>query len=104
MRRQNTKLLYKDEPKLFYVALFSCLSVVLGYMYFVSQSVMHVVLRKEADTQLVELAASVSQLEAAYIEEQHSVSSDIASMRGFVLAEDKIFIDKSDDTLVLLQN
>ena len=65
---------------------------------------MHVVMRKETDTQISELATAVSELEAQYIDMQHSVSSDIATMRGFVVADKKIFIDRSEGTLVLLQN
>ncbi len=102
-RHHNSQILYKDESRLFYTALALCCVVVFGYVYFVSQSVMHVVMRKEVDTQLVELAATVSELEAEYIEEQHAVSNDIATMRGFVIAKNKIFIDKGSDTLVLLQ-
>ncbi len=73
-------------------------------MYFVSASVMNVVMRKETDAQISELATGVGQLEARYIDMQHSVSNDVATLKGFVVADQKIFIDRSGDTLVLLQN
>jgi hypothetical protein len=104
MKRHKPTILYKEESRLFYVALFSCVAVFVTYMYFVSASVMNVVMRKETDAQIRGLATHVGQLEAEYIDMQHSVSSDIASLRGFVVADDKIFIDRSGDTLVLLQN
>jgi hypothetical protein len=63
-----------------------------------------VVMRKEVDSQITELATSIGQLEAEYIEMQHSLSNDIATHRGFVAVDTKIFIDKSEDTLVLNQN
>ncbi len=104
MKRQPKTTAYKDESRLFYIA--SSLFVVSAclYMYFVSASVMHVVMRKEIDSQIVEMSTSISQLDAQYIEMQHSVSSDIASLKGFAIADKKVFIDKSDDTLVVLRN
>jgi hypothetical protein len=73
-------------------------------VYSISSAVAHVVIRKEVDSSISELSTSVSQLEAEYIELQHSVSSDIATMKGFVFADKKIFIDTTADTLVLSQN
>jgi hypothetical protein len=78
--------------------------VVAAYMYFLSLSVVHVVMRQEVDSDIRELNTMVSELEASYIEKQHAVSSDIATMKGFVMAERKVFIDKGGDTLVLSRN
>lgn len=94
---------YKEESRLFYVALFTCLAVFVAYMYFVSASVMHVVMRKEVDSQIAEVGSMVSQLEAEYIEEQHLVSNEIAVQSGYVVADTKIFIDRTP-TLVLSRN
>ncbi len=101
---KRTRTAYTDESRLFYVALFSCVCVVVAYMYFVSSSIVHVVMRKEVDAQIAQLNSSVSQLEADYIERQHAVSSDFASQQGFVAVEKKIFIDRTTDTLVLSHN
>lgn len=104
MKRQPKTTAYKEESRLFYIAC-SLFVVVSGlYMYFVSASVMHVVMRKEIDSQIVEMATSISQLDAKYIEMQHSVSSDIASLKGFAIADKKVFIDKTNDTLVVLRD
>jgi hypothetical protein len=86
------------------MALMSCVVILVAYMYFVSESIAHVVMRKEVDSQLSLLNSSVSQLESTYIERQHAVSSDFASLQGFVTAEKKIFIDRTEDTLVLSRN
>ena len=104
MKRHNAITAYKEESRLFYIV--SSLFVVVSclYMYFVSASVMHVVMRKEIDSQIVEMATSISQLDAQYIEMQHSVSSDIASLKGFAIADKKVFIDKTNDTLVVLRD
>ncbi len=105
MRKHSyNAIVYKEESRLFYGAVLSCICVFSTYMYFVSSSIVHVVMRKEVDAQISSFGTSVGQLEAQYIEMQHSVSSDIATQQGFIIAEDKIFIDKGEDTLVLLQN
>lgn len=95
---------YGEESRLFYIALSLCLVVVSAYVYFLSLSVVHVVMRKEIDADIRELNTMVSELEASYIEKQHAVSSDIATMKGFVMADKKVFIDKGEDTLVLSRN
>ena len=69
-------------------------------MYFVSASITHVVMRKEIDREMNDMSTVISELESEYIEMQHSVSSDIASMRGFAVADTKVFIDLNADTLV----
>ena len=105
MRKNNNHTTaYKDESRLFYIALSVFFIVFCAYMYFVSASIAHVVMRKEIDSQIASVGTSVSQLEAQYIEMQHSVSSDIASLQGFVKVDKEVFIDRTEDTLVLLQN
>lgn len=100
MKQHVKTTTYKDESRLFFVAL-SCLMLsVCTYMYFVSASISHVVMRKEIDREMNEKATMVSDLESRYIEMQHSVSSDIATLRGFAIADKKVFIDTSADTLV----
>lgn len=103
-RKHTATGAYGEESRLFYVALSSCLIAVSTYMYFVSVSVVNVVMRKEVDVEMRELTTTMGELEAAYIEKQHAVSSDIATARGFVMADSKIFIDKAADTLVLSRN
>lgn len=70
-------------------------------MYFLSASVVHVVMRKETNQEIASVSSHVSQLESRYIEAQHRVSDDIASMHGYVVAEEKIFIDRTEKSLVL---
>ncbi len=104
MKKYKHRAVYKDESRLFYVALFSCVAVFSLYMYFVSASILDVVMRKQVDRELLSMGTVVGQLESEYIEMQHMVSSNIASQRGFVTADKKIFIDKAEDTLVFSRN
>lgn len=83
--------------------LLSCTSILLCtlYMYFVSASIVHVVLRTEIGSDITLLASEISELEGEYIEVQHKVSSDIASLHGYQKSGSKIFIDRSEGSLVL---
>jgi DNA-binding NtrC family response regulator len=77
------------------------LALVALYMYFVSASVVHVVIRKETNQAAVALNSEISQLENQFIDAQHRVSGEIASLQGYTDVTDKIFIDRTPSTLVL---
>lgn len=104
MRKYKTTTAYLDETRLFYIALSSLVIVVFLYMYFVSSSILNVVMLKEVDEHFAEVQTVIGDLESTYIEVQHTMSSDIATHRGFVEAKEKIFIDRGEDTLVMVQN
>jgi hypothetical protein len=61
-------------------------------------------MRKEIDKELATTGSYVSELESQYIEAQHSMSEEIATMQGYVEAHDKIFIDRSDTSVALSRN
>lgn len=73
-------------------------------MYFVSVSVLHVVMQQEIQRKVSALNAEISQLEAEYIRAQHNLSSDIASLDGYVETTNKVFINRSEAKLVLSSN
>lgn len=100
--RQHTTKVYRDESRLFYIVLFSFLTVLALYIYFVSSSVVSVVMRKEIDGKIQDMNTHISKLESEYIEKQHEVSDSIATQQGFVSVTSKTFIDvDSSDTLVM---
>ncbi|HEU4677784.1 MAG TPA: hypothetical protein VFS75_03660 [Candidatus Paceibacterota bacterium] len=103
-RRRHTVAAYNGESRLFYAAALSCIIVFAGYVYFLSLSVVHVVMRKEVDGQIAAVNTQVSELETAYIARQQSVSRDVALAKGFVIADKKIFIDKGADTVAFSRN
>jgi hypothetical protein len=73
----------------------------LSYMYFLSLSVVHVVMRKEAAEQIGQLRSDIAQLESTYIEAKHHISAKVATLDGFTQNQDKIFISKTEPSLVL---
>lgn len=70
-------------------------------MYFVSVSVVHVVLQEEADHQATALRSDIAALEREYIDAQHVISSRIATEQGLVAASDKVFLSRERGSLVL---
>lgn len=85
------------------------LSILLGglflaYMYFVSASIVHVVIQKEMKRDFTHLHSEIAQLETTYIAAQHAISADIASLQGFVATTEKVFIDRNPGSLVLREN
>ena len=83
-----------------------CLGLVVifaAYIYFVSASIVHVVISKEIDQKMAAVNAQISEYEATYIKLQYAISSETAEEKGFVLATDKIYTKRTPATLVLSQ-
>lgn len=74
---------------------------VVAYMYFLSLSVVHVVMRKEASQEIGKLRSEIASLEASYIEAKHQISAKVADIDGFSENQEKVFISKSEQSLVL---
>lgn len=70
-------------------------------MYFLSLSVVHVVMRKEATAQIGQLRSEIAKLETSYIEAKHQISAKVANLDGFNETNEKIFISKTEQNLVL---
>ncbi len=74
---------------------------IFAYMYFLSLSVVHVVMRKEATAQIGELRSEIARLETSYIEAKHQISAKVANLDGFNQTDEKVFISKAEQNLVL---
>ncbi len=100
MTKALPKQLLTDKT-IFLGLAFLCLSLIALYMYFVSASVLHVVMRTEVSQENTKIASDISALESKYIAAQHKVSSDIASLQGYKKTAEKVFIDREKSSLVL---
>ena len=78
-----------------------CLALFALYVYFLSASVMHVVMRSQAVSDSSDLRSEISALEGKYIAAQYEVSNTIASLDGYHSIEKKIFIDRSTQNLAM---
>jgi uncharacterized small protein (DUF1192 family) len=100
--RQNKKIIKQSVYTV--LAGTTCLFLGVFYMYLLSSTIVHVVMQKEISQEIQNLNSEIANLEATYIEKQHSMSNEIASLQGFVAVEDKVFIDKTQTSLVLKTN
>ena len=75
------------------------------YIYFVSASITHVIVRKEVDREIATLSSHTSDLEAEFIAIKQNVSEDMIAMHGFTHATPrKIYIEKTPTSLVLVSD
>jgi hypothetical protein len=85
----------------------SCVTVLVGgviaYMYFLSLSVVHVVMRKEVMQQINQLRSEIAFLETEYIEANHTISTRVATLDGFSAVQDKIFINSTASNNLVLR-
>ncbi len=83
------------------VALLCTFSGLAGlYFYFLSVSVIHVVINEELSEEVNKVQGEIAELEAVYMEKQHSLSIDLAKSHGYVATNKKIFIDRSNTSVV----
>jgi hypothetical protein len=75
--------------------------LVFMYMYFLSMSVVHVVLRKEVNRNINTVESEIASLEAKYILAQHQVSDKIAALENFTENDAKIFVSRDSSKVVL---
>jgi len=102
MRKKPTTTLHTKERKWFFIVLSAIVCMFILYAYFLSLSVVHVVMRKEVTQEITEVKSYVSELETEYISAQHAVSRSIASRNGYAEVEEPIFIDRAPSSLVLV--
>lgn len=101
MNQRSYKAVCVNERKWVLSLFVVLLSVAFLYMYFVTTSVVQVVMRQEIERDITDVSARISELESEYIKAQHEISADIASHEGYLEIEEKIFISRTPSTLVL---
>ena len=78
------------------------LGLIFLYMYFLTMSVVHVVLRKEVVLSIRDVESQIASLESSYINAQHTVSDKMATLESFTQNDNKIFVTRgAKPTLVL---
>jgi len=100
----NTKVINQYNHIITMLCVLLLVVGIFSYMYFLSLSVVHVVMKKEASQDINQLRSEIALLETSYIEARHQISNRIASVDGLSETQNKIFISQSDQNLVLLSN
>lgn len=75
------------------------------YIYFISASVVHVIVHKEIDQEIASLNSYISELETEYIAVRDSITLEEAHHRGFVAYDSRVvYIGARDTNLVRATN
>lgn len=90
--------LYTDK-RAFVVLSTITLALFTLYVYFISASIVHVVLRTEVSQDITHLSSEISSLESKYIAAQYKVSNDVATLQGYQKAPNKVFITRAAENL-----
>ena len=77
---------------------------IVAYLYFLNMSVVHVVMRKEANQDISQLKTEIAVLETSFIEAQHIIAGRIATLEGYDTDTAKVFVTRGDTSLVLRDN
>lgn len=81
------------------ILLLIVLGLLISYFYFLSSSVVNVVISREYVQAQSEEISSITELEAKYIQMQHTVRREVALQNGFVAVADKAFVARFEPTL-----
>jgi len=84
----------------------SILLVVAGfvYLFFLNQSVVHVVMRTEVERSIADLQTEVAALEAELIAAQFHITERLAMLDEYQIDSAKVFITRSDTNQVYVFN
>lgn len=75
------------------------------YVYFVSASVVHVIVHKEVDREIATLNSHISELETQYLAAKDAITREDAYARGFVEQPAKVvYVTKRPTGLVRVSN
>ena len=64
----------------------------MGYLYFLNLSVVHVVIRKEVMQDLQDTKNQIALLETEYISAQHTIAANMAAVSEFQEDQTKVFV------------
>ena len=91
-------------PLYFTVGMITFFGLIVLYMYFLTMSVVHVVLRKEVVSSIRDVESQIASLESSYINAQHTVSDKMATLENFTQNDNKIFVERGAKPTLVLSN
>lgn len=80
------------EKKAFWALLLAVAALCLLYVYFVSSSIMNVVLREEIQQEIALVNSDIGSLESEYLAKKNEITFAYAQDLGFVAVEEKKFV------------
>lgn len=102
--RRKINIPYVLERRVFFLEIFILALLFGAYAYFVSASIVHVIVRKEIDRSIAEVGSDISRLESAFIQAKDVVTLEYAVLHGFTVEDpEKHYIaTKPSSDLVLV--
>ncbi|OGG86028.1 hypothetical protein A2392_00995 [Candidatus Kaiserbacteria bacterium RIFOXYB1_FULL_46_14] len=76
------------------------ISLAAAYMYFLSVSVIHVVISRENEEKMHRVSAEIATLEATYMEKKIEIASEVVGQSGYVTAIKKVFVNRDQSSVV----
>ena len=99
--RLVSRTLYGSEQRAFWSLLSIMIALVGLYIYFISMSVMNVVLREEMLLEITAAHSNVGEMEAVYLTKKNAIDAQYATTLGFQPIEKKHFVTRGAGTLTL---
>lgn len=100
----KTATLYASErAAVVFATAFFVMSFAL-YMYFLSASIVNVVMRQEIDLEIRNTNARIAELEARYSSAKNTITEDQATTYGFISTLSKTYVSKKGENVVLSKN
>jgi hypothetical protein len=100
-RYRGAQPLYLNQKALVLALAAALVAAFSLYVYFITASVVQVVLRREVEQQLTDVTAEISELETKYVAAQNAISADAAAKRGYVAVSKKIYVDRTSTAVAL---
>ena len=95
MRSTNITNIHTVGRKTFWVFLFVLLALISLYLYFVSASIVNVLIREEVEIEIAATNSLIGELENQYVSQRNNIDLAYAKSIGFVLIKDKQFVTRT---------
>jgi len=86
------------KKKMFFGALVALFLFAMSYAYFINQTVLNIVGRKNAEEQINVVNSKISQLELEYMERKNSITLEYAHSIGFKDSGKIIYVSKNQNS------
>ena len=94
MHTKTTHHISHVQKDIFWAASITLVALVGMYLFFLGSSVVNVSARQNVNDKIVVLGSKVAQLEFEYVALQNSVTSDMASSKGYVVQSPMAYVAK----------
>ena len=94
MHRRSITAVLSLKKRIFWILVVSIASLIILYGYFVSYSIINVVLREEVEQELTRVTTRISDLEFQYLSKKSSINLALAHSLGFQNISQKQFVSR----------